>query len=206
MRAEPGVSCLRWAVWLLIPVLTWGQDSLRVEVREGAGAVVPRQTFSSRRFTVVVSDDTGKPVQGATVHFRLPAEGATGSFASGLRTESTVTDARGQATVYGIQWGGISGRLEIEVVATQAGRQGRARIPVEISSHATVSREDRTNPAFKAPSSGKKWLVVALIGAGAAAGAAMAGKGGGQPVSYAPPAAVIVPPSIGTPTITVGKP
>ncbi|MGB9609524.1 MAG: Ig-like domain-containing protein [Bryobacteraceae bacterium] len=197
---------MRWLVWWFIPLFAWGQDALRVEVREGAGAVVPRQTFSSRRFTVVVSDGTGKPVQGATVHFRLPAEGPTGTFASGLRTESTVTDARGEATVYGIQWGGLTGHLEMEVVASQAGRQGRTRIPIEVSSHAMVSREDRANPAFKAPSSGKKWLVVALIGAGAAAGAAMAGKGGGQPASYAPPAAVVVPPSIGTPTITVGKP
>lgn len=198
-----------WPGWvaylLLIPSLS-GQSGLTLEIREGAGAVVPAGQLSSRSFTVVVKTPDGKPVQGATVHFRLPPEGPTGVFSSGLRTESTVTDASGQAVVYGIQWGNVPGRLEIQVSAVRGEQKAVASIPVEISSRARLSREDQSNPAFRAPSSGRKWLLWALVGVGAAAGASMAGKSGGRSASYEPPAAVVVPPTIGTPTITVGKP
>lgn len=183
------------------------QEALRIAIKEGAGAVVPRQTFSSRRFTVQVIDPSGRPVSGATVHFRLPSEGPTGTFSSGMRSETTVTNAEGMATAYGIQWGSQPGSLGIRVIATdRLGRRGEADIPVEISSHRTMAREDRANPSFRAPSSGKKWLIIALVGAGAAAGASLAGRSAGGAATYAPPAPVVVPPSIGTPTITVGKP
>lgn len=199
----------RWralAAWLLFPLTVAGQAGLRVEVVEGAGAVVPAGMLSSRRFTVVVKDAQGLPIQGATVRFRLPAEGPSGTFSSGLRSETALTDAHGRATVYGIQWAAQPGKLEMEVVATSAQEKVSARIPVELSRHAAASRDDKANPAFKAPSSGRKWLILALLGAGAAAGVGLAGKGGAKGSVYEPPAAVIVPPSIGTPTITVGKP
>lgn len=199
----------RWqalAAWLLLPLTLAGQAGLRVEVVEGAGAVVPAGMLSSRRFTVVVKDAQGQRIQGATVRFRLPAEGPSGTFSSGLRSETALTDAHGRATVYGIQWANLPGKVEMEVIAAHESQRGSAVIPVELSRRAAASREDRANPSFKAPSSGRKWLILALVGAGAAAGAGLAGKGGGKGAVYEPPAAVIVPPSIGTPTITVGKP
>lgn len=183
-----------------------GQQLLRIEIREGAGAVVPQNTLSSRRFTVAVSDEAGSPVGGATVHFRLPPEGPTGTFSSGLRSESAVTDARGLATVYGIQWGSLPGKLTIHVVAVAGQRRGEARIPVEISAQAKAAPDDRRNPSFRSPGHGRKWLIFAVVGAGAAAGLASARSKGGGTATYSPPAAVIVPPSIGTPTIVVGKP
>lgn len=197
---------LALGAYLLLPLSLAGETGLRVEVTEGAGAVVPAGMLSSRRFTVVVKDAQGRPVQGATVRFRLPAEGPTGTFSSGLRSESTLTDAGGRATIYGIQWGTESGRLEIEVLALFGRDTASVRIPVELSRHAVLSREDRGNTAFRAPSPGRKWLILALVGAGAVAGAGLAGKAGGKGAVYEPSAVVIVPPTIGTPTITVGKP
>lgn len=197
-----GAGALLCLAWLAVS----GQEALRVEVTEGAGAVVPAQVLSSRRFAVTVKDAAGNPVSGATVHFRLPAEGPGGLFASGLRTESTATGATGEAVVYGIRWGAQPGRLEILVTATQGARRGEARIPVEISATAALAREDRINPSFKAHSGSKRWLLWVAVGAGAAAGLAAAGGKGGSTQSYSPPAAVIVTPAIGTPTITIGKP
>lgn len=183
-----------------------GQEPLRIDVVDGAGAVVPTQAISSRRFAVVVRDVAGKPVSGATVHFRLPPEAPTGTFASGLRSESTVTGPKGEASVYGIHWGAAPGKLEISVAAVSGNLRAETRIPVEISATARPAREDHSNPSYRAPSGSKKWIVLLAAGAGAAAGIAMAGgKGGGAP-SYSPPAAVIVTPTIGTPTITIGKP
>lgn len=213
MGASPlsGSSILRpsWRALVAAVLLPCGlaaQDGLRVEVVEGAGAVIPAGILSSRKFTVVVKDPDGRPVPGATVRFRLPAEGPTGTFSSGLRSETVLTDPAGRATVYGIHWGSQPGKLELEVAASAGSLRGSATIPVELSRHAAVSREDRSNPAFKTPSSGRKWLIVAAVGAGAAAGAGLAGRRGTRGAVYEPPAAVIVPPSIGTPTITVGKP
>ncbi len=195
--------CVLWAAAALAAS---GQESLRIDVVEGAGVVVPAQAFSSRRFAVVVKDAGGRPVPGATVHFRLPAQGPTGAFASGLRTESTVTGAGGEASVYGIRWGAEPGRLEITVAAVSGSLRAEARIPVEVSAGTRLSRQDRANPSYRAPSGSKKWIVLIAVGAGAAAGVALSsGRNGGAP-SYTPPAAVVVTPTIGTPTITIGKP
>jgi hypothetical protein len=193
------------ALFLSVCLAASGQDALRIEVAEGAGAVVPAQAFSSRRFAVVVKDASGRPVQGATVHFRLPAQGPSGAFASGLRTESTVSGPRGEASVYGIRWGAEPGRLEMLVAAVSGSLRAETAIPIEISATAQPSRADRSNPSFKAPSGSKKWVFFLAAGAGAAAGLAFAG-GRSSPPSYSPPAAVVVTPSIGTPTITIGKP
>lgn len=203
-------SCPLWrslcALSLAAAIAAPAQEPLRIEVVDGAGAVVPAQAFSSRRFGVVVRDAAGKPLPGVTVHFRLPSGGPTGNFASGLRTESTVTGAKGEASVYGIQWGAAPGKLEISVAAVSGSLRAEARIPVEISASARLAREDRGNPSYRAPSSSKKWLILLAAGAGAAAGIALSGgKSGGAP-SYSPPAAVVVTPTIGTPTITIGKP
>ncbi len=206
MREE--CARLRLAVWALAwtAAASFGQEALRLEITEGAGAVVPAQALSSRRFAVVVKDGSGRPVPGATVHFRLPAVGPGGVFASGLRMESTLSGPQGEAVVYGIRWGAVTGRLEIVVTATEGGRRDEARIPVEVSATATAAREDRGNPAFRAPSGSKKWVLWLAVGAGAAAGLAAAGGRGSGGQTYSPPAAVIVTPTIGTPTITIGKP
>lgn len=192
-------------LWLAAALTASGQPSLRIEVVDGAGAVVPAQTLSSRRFAVVVKDAAGKPVTGATVHFRLPSEAPTGAFASGLRTESTATGPKGEASFYGIRWGAEPGKLEISVTALYGGARADARIPVEVSATVKAERQDRANTAYRAPSGSRKWVVLLAVGAGAAAGLAMAGGKGGAP-AYAPPAAVVVTPTIGTPTITIGKP
>lgn len=206
MLHSPVCGSVRALSLLWLAAAAFGQETLRVEVTEGAGAVVPAQAVSSRRFSVVVRDGAGRPLSSATVHFRLPAQGPGGLFASGLRTESTVTGPQGDASVYGIRWGAEPGKLEIQVVAVAGASRGEARIPVEVSATARPTREDRGNPSFRAPSSSRKWIVLLAVGAGAAAGLAMAGGKGGSTQTYAPPAAVIVTPTIGNPTITIGKP
>jgi hypothetical protein len=91
------------------------------------------------------------------------------------------------------------------VAAVSGSLRAETAIPIEISATAQPSRADRSNPSFKAPSGSKKWVFFLAAGAGAAAGLAFAG-GRSSPPSYSPPAAVVVTPSIGTPTITIGKP
>jgi hypothetical protein len=206
MRAPslPGRSIC--ALWLAASLAASGQQALRIEIVEGADAVVPAQALSARRFAVVVKNSAGAPAAGVTVHFRLPAQGPSGAFASGLRTESTVTGPKGEAAVYGIRWGAEAGKSEIQVAAVSGELRAETSIPVEISAAAKPAREDRANPAYRSNGGSKKWVILLAAGAAAAAGiAASSGKGGSAP-TYAPPAAVVVTPTIGTPTITIGKP
>jgi hypothetical protein len=174
-----------------------------IRVLEGSGAVVPRSAASPRRFVVAVTDAAGRPAPGLTVTFRLPADGPTGRFASGLRSESMLTDDQGQAFVRGIQWGDRPGKAEIQVIAASAARRGEAVIPVEISATAPAPPKE----SVRGPSSGKKWLALVAVAGGAVAGLAVA-RGGKTATAavVAPPAALVVPPVVGAPTISIGRP
>lgn len=191
--------------WLAAGCLLPAQEkeAPRIRVLEGSGAVVPRNAASPRRFLVAVTDVEGRPAPGLTVTFRLPSEGATGRFASGLRSESMLTDEHGQAFVRGIQWNDQPGKVEIQVIAASAARRGEAVIPVEISASAPAPGKD----IVRGPSSGKKWVVLAAVAGGAVAGlaAVRGGKTTAAAVAAAP-SPLVVPPVIGAPTITIGRP
>jgi hypothetical protein len=157
--------------------------------------------------TVEVTDETGKPMEGAAVSFHLAEDGPGGAFANGMRTTVAVTDSRGRASLHGLQLNRTSGRFQIRIVASK--EQARA---------GTVSfqyiAEPRSGVATAAASGShgyRKWIVVAaLVGGGAVAGVLAAGKSGGAPAPAAPagpPAPVpVITLTIGAPTITVGKP
>jgi hypothetical protein len=97
---------------------------LQIRVIEGEGAVQAPGSRSKRPLTVEVTDETGKPVEGATVSFHLPEEGPGGVFANGMRTEVAVTDSHGHAGVHGLQLNRAPGRFQIRIVASK--EQARA--------------------------------------------------------------------------------
>lgn len=196
----------RPAVFLtLLSVVCPGQGppGLKVTVEEGADAVVAQSAFSSRGYAVKVSSAEGQPVEGATVTFSLPEQGA---FLSGFRRESVVTGADGRAQVRGILWGATAGRAEIRVSAAFGGQRAEAGIPVEVSATLQPARGEREGMSAGGKRGARKWLVLVAVAGGALAGVAVAGKGS----AGAAPAAVIAPvvtaPSIGAPSITVGRP
>ena len=82
---------------------------LKVTLVEGEGAVYPAGSRATRGVTVKVTDETGRPVEGATVSFSLPSDGPGGVFASGARTEIATTHADGGAAVWGMQWNRMPG-------------------------------------------------------------------------------------------------
>ena len=196
----------------LLPSLAPAQsgDPLRIRVTEGGGAVVPRNSASSRRISVVVTGAGNQPIPNATVTFRLPAEGSSGFFPSGLRAESMLTGPKGDAYIHGIRWNDTPGSLELRVSATSGERHGETAVPIEISATLAPSRADRETTSVRGPSSSRKWLILALVAGGAGAGLALAGGGispaAAPPGVYTPPAAIVIPPSLGAPTITIGRP
>jgi len=171
---------------------------LQIQVSTGEAAVHAPGARDSRAIGVVVTDETGRPVEGAAVSFHLPENGPSGTFLNGLRTEVAVTDSHGRAAVRAIEFNRVPGRLEIRIVASK--EQARA---------GTVSfqyiAEAGSGAAAAAAQSGghhrKKWLIIAAAAAGAgAAGGILAGHSSG---SQTPSTGGI---SIGPPTVTVGKP
>lgn len=171
--------------------------------------VVAPGASSSRRIVVAVENDQGQPLPGAQVRFRLPAEGSTGRFASGLITETVFTSADGRAAVFGIAWNGQPGRLVVAVSCSLGTNTADLEIPVEIGQH-SGKELDTSNPGHfpKVGSSSHRWLIiVAVVGAGAAAGAAAAfthGSSTPAPVIPAPITIASVPPVVGVPSITIG--
>jgi hypothetical protein len=203
--------CLVLAAGALLVSQLLAASSLRLRAVEGNGMVVSPGAASPRKITVVAEDDTGQPKKGVTVRFRLPVEGPSGHFASGLSSESVVTPASGQATVLGVVWNNQPGRLLLAVSATFDGESAELEIPVEIGLHA--GREPSLADSVRPPSSGvrKKWLIVAAtVGGAAALGvAAMAARGTSGPSAPVTQPTVPItpaPPVVGIPVISIGTP
>ena len=176
---------------------------LQIQILEGEGGVHAPGARLARPLMLSVTDETGRPVAGAAVSFNLPEDGPSGAFASGLRTDVATTDQLGRATLRSIQLNRIAGRFQIRIIASK--EQARA---------GTVSFQYIADPGSGAAAAGSarahsasrgrgKWIaIVALVGAGAAAGVVASRSG-----NSAPPSAAALPiPTIGPPSLTVGKP
>jgi hypothetical protein len=198
---------------------------LQIQVIEGDGAVHPPGSRSSRPLTVEITDETGKPVAGAAVTFHLPEDGPGGVFVNGLRTDVATTDAKGRASLHGLQVNRISGRFQIRIMVSKeqaragtvcsqyiTGTTSAAAQSAQAKSDAdrTAVPQDSARPPAAAPVAnghGKrgagKWIVAAaVVGGGTILGILAAGRlGSAAPAPSAGPALTIGPPSI-----TVGKP
>lgn len=184
---------------------------LHIQVIEGEGAVNAAGSRNSRPLAVEVTDETGRPVEGASVSFHLPEEGPGGTFGSGLRTDVTLTDARGRANLHTMLLNRTPGRFEIRIVASK--EQARAGMVsfqyiAETKNGAAPATSAKSGPSFM--HGPLKWVILAaLVGGGAAAGAVVAGKSSGAASAPSAPAATVTTGStisIGGPSITVGKP
>ena len=174
---------------------------VQLKVVEGDGVTYRTGARATRGITVLVTDETGKPVENAAVSFRLPDQGPSGVFNSGQRTEVVTSDADGRATVWGMQWNKSAGPVEIRITAVKD--QARAGIVATQYLNDTVIPQTGGEGVFRASHKGHgKWLLIGAI-AGGAAGAGMAF---GRSRAKANPAASPVGISIGSPSIIVGHP
>ena len=90
---------------------------LQIRVLAGDGAVHPVGSRSKAPIVVEITDETGRPVEGAVVSFRLPAEGPGGVFANELQTDLMVTGPDGRATLSGLRLNQTPGPFQIRVTA-----------------------------------------------------------------------------------------
>ena len=180
----------------------WGQGLVRIQVLEGEGVVNGAGARSTRPIVAQLTDETGRPLEGVAVSFRLPEEGPGGVFETGLKTDVVITTAEGRAAVHGIRWNRIAGPFQIRITAVK----GESRAGTVCSQY--ISDTPVKSSAVGMRSGKTKWLaMVAVATGGAAAAGIWASKGA---ASRAPGAVVAPPPvvstSIGLPTLTVTRP
>jgi hypothetical protein len=176
---------------------------LQIQILEGEGGVHAPGARLARPLMLAVTDETGRPVAGAAVSFNLPEDGPSGAFASGLRTDVATTDQLGRAALRSIQLNRIAGRFQIRIIASK--EQARAgtvsfQYIADPGSGAAAAGSATAHPASRGRA---KWIAIAaVIGAGAAAGvvASRSGK------SASPNVAALPTLTIGSPSLTVGKP
>jgi hypothetical protein len=143
---------------------------------------------------VQVLSGSGEPLGQATVSFLLPATGASARFGNLGLSVTVETDERGMAAGRGLTPNAVEGQFFIRVTASWRGEAANATI-----------QQTNAEPAVK--SGRAKWIVIAALAAGGAAGglAAMHGGKSAQPAAAstgsAAAGAVISPgtPSLGPP-------
>ncbi len=180
---------------------------LQIRVVQGEGAVYAAGARATRGIVVQITDETGKPVENAAVSFRLPENGATGTFSSGSKTEIANTGADGRAEVWGMQWGRTAGALELRITVAKGATRGGAICPLYISDAPVLTGTKDRDPApeHKVGSSKKKlWIAVGLAAAASVAVIGVAASNGGT--AAVAPGPVSTPPQIGSPTITISRP
>ncbi len=166
---------------MIAAMMAAAQDAaiLKIRILEGEGAVYSAGSRATRGITVLVTSETGKPIEGASVSFRLPEDGPTGTFTSGSKTEIVTTRADGRAAVWGMPWSRKAGGVEVRITAAK----GEARAGTVCSiylSDALAARESA--PAGRVgPSHGRKWLWIAVVVVGAAGGGLAATAFAGRP-------------------------
>ncbi len=177
---------------------------LQLQVLEGEGAIYTAGARAGRPIAVLVTDETGGPVVGAAVSFRLPDQEVTGMFATGMKHDVVVTGRDGRAWVRAIQWGRFPGPVVIRVTAAK--EQARAGTVINCFIGESASRSSG-EPVVRR-SRGVPWKWIAVAGGGAAIGAVGFALGGGTGAAApsAAAAATVARVQVGIPTFTVGPP
>ena len=183
---------------------------LQIQVVAGEGTVHAPGARDSSGMAVVVTDETGRPVEGAAVSFHLPDRGPSGTFVNGLHTEVAITDVRGRAAVHSIGFNRVPGRFEIRIVASkEQARAGTVSFQYIAGPGAPGAPDTASAPVETAKTTvrghllRKKWMILAAAaGAGAVTGTLVLAHS--SPASASATSTTTL--TIGPPSITVSKP
>lgn len=193
-------------IWALVAATMVAQAAVIVQLRvlDGEAAVHTTTSRATRGITVQVTDETGKPVDGATVSFRLPEQGPGGTFNGGLKTEVVSTRADGKATVFGMQWNKIPGPFEVRITAVKdQARAGLVSTQYLSDAVAAATKSGGTGTFQASRKLRPKWLLVAgAVAVGAGAGMVLARSHTPAASTAAPTPATV----IGIPSIIIGGP
>lgn len=137
------------------------EPALHITVIAGEGVthnVTQLEKEKKGRFdpVVQVEDQNGKPIQGASVIFALPAQGPGGTFPNSNPTLLVTTDPHGRATARGISLNKLTGPFSIHVTASYQGRTATATI-----AQTTISATVRSSGPFGV--SDRTWVIAGVV-------------------------------------------
>ena len=186
----------------LTPPLLAEQDPaiLQIRVIEGEGAVYPIGSRATRGITVQVTDETGKPVENATVSLKLPEDGPGGVFSTGAKTEIATTRADGRAGVWGMQWNRTLGAFEVRITAMKGPARAGIACPLYLTD--TPRRAAASPSRGLGPRRSRRWVWISLAAVGAAGAGVAARAASAKPAAASASGAL----QIGTPVISLGRP
>jgi hypothetical protein len=187
------------ALFLTRVLLAAPGELLHIRVVQGENAVHRTGSRGAPGLVLEITDELGTPMPGAVVSIRLPDDGPGGSFLSGLLSEIATTGADGRITASTVRWNRLAGPFEIRVTAMKDRRRAGTVVVQHLSDTAATA-------GARALGGRRKWLVIGV----AVAGAAAVGFAGGRAARGGPPSGAAVPAAepveIGAPSITIGKP
>jgi hypothetical protein len=176
-------------------------DELKIIVIEGEDGVNIVKKKTAVQPVVEVRDRNNLPVAGVSVTFALPATGPSGTFLSGAKSLTVMTNSSGRAAVASLHPVG-SGAFKIDVTASFQGRVATATISQ--TNYLTAAAAASAGAAGGGTGGGLSTAavvgIVAGVAAAAAVGLAVGLSGGGK---KAPP---VTATTIGLGTSTVGAP
>ncbi len=205
-------AALAW--FLLVPMVVWGETViLQLQVLAGEGGVFAASSRALKPVTVRVTDETGAPLAGTAVSFRLPEDGVTGIFQNGLKTDLVLSGPDGRAVSPSVAWGPLARPVRLRVTAALGEARAGVMVPVYVSadnivvagaSSSVIAPQQRfeaaSTPKLKAKRRWVKWVVAAAAGIGAGVvmtlvrhPASADASTGGAPIA------------IGQPTISIGR-
>jgi hypothetical protein len=213
-------STTRVLAWLLLMAAAHGDTViLQIHVLEGENGVFAASGRAVRPVTVRVTSETGAPVAGVAVSFRLPEDGVTGTFQNGLRTDMVLSGPDGRAVAPNIAWGPLAGQARIRVTAALEQARAGVLVPVYVSAAGgenTVvagaaagggggrpvwveQQPNQPQPQLRRTGSRTRWILALAGGLGAGAAFALVKKPGASAAAAAPPL------SVGQPSISIGR-
>jgi hypothetical protein len=186
--AAPGQTPAAPAQTPIAPLPT--VQDLKILTLEGERSVNNTSRHIGIQPVVEVRDENDRPVEGATVVFRLPVSGPGGSFPGKSPTFSAATNAQGQAAASGFVPNDELGRFDIHVTATYQNRTGETTISQTNSpnSLSLLGKEARKKPLWR-----NKYVLIGA-GVGIAVGIVLILTLGGnskQPVTITPGPVII---------------
>lgn len=188
VRIRQSVAVLAVALllpWQTVPVLAQvalpagAASALKIQVKEGEGALNNVRTQQAKPPVVAVTDASGRPVAGAQVTFLTPELGASAMFPSGNSSVVT-TGPDGIAAVRSMKPNNVVGQFQIRVIASHQGQSAR-----------TAISQTNAAPAKSGGSAGKTALIVAILGGAGAAVAVGVTRGGSKSATPTSPSTSI---------------
>jgi hypothetical protein len=167
--------------------------TLKILILEGQNAINSTERGMATAPVIEVRNQDDRPVEGASVTFRLPPKGPGGFFPGQQLSRTVLTNVQGQAIGSGLVPNQESGRFRIHVTATASNRMGETDI--------VQTNTPREFVVAQEPVKKKKWKKWALIG-GAGVGVVVAvillTRKGSTPASSLPSVTINAgPPVIG---------